>query len=66
MEYLVTIRGSLRKHTKWNVKDNIGYERKCYWNEDMDVQMGSLIILQENEINNYNNIYHDVVNYTSQ
>lgn len=32
--YRHMIRVNLRKHTKWNVKDNIKYERKCYWNED--------------------------------
>lgn len=30
---------NLRKHIKWNV--NIKYERKCYWKEDVDVQIES-------------------------
>lgn len=32
----------------------------------LDVQMGSLIVPQEKEINNYNNIYHDVVKLHSK
>lgn len=50
---------NLRKHIKWNV--NIKYERKCYWNEDTDVQIESLIVFQENEMNHYN-ICNDAVN----
>lgn len=62
--YRVMIRENFRKHTKWNTKDNIKYEGKCYWNEDKDIQMGSLIILQKNETTTTDvwYIYHSVVN----
>lgn len=37
-----------------NIKENV--------TEMKTVQMGGLIVLQENGIHNYNNIYHEVVN----
>ena len=37
-----------------NMKENV--------TEMKTVQMGGLIVLQENDIHNYNNTYHDVVN----
>lgn len=44
---------------------NVSNERKYYWNKDLDVQIGSLIVFQENKIKNHTNIYSDVVSWTS-